>query len=81
MIEFNDIKDLIILNDPILGEVSFDSIINALQESIKKQIKFEDTIYHILKKLEYDDETLSSLFNLSETNSIDLYLKMIKDEL
>lgn len=81
MIEFNDIKDLIIWIDPILGEINLEFIINAMQECIKKQIKFEDTIYHILKELKYDDESIASLFNLSETNIIALYLKMIKDEL
>jgi len=81
MVEFNDIKDLIIWNDPILGEMSLEFIINSLQECIKKQINFEDTIYHILKNLNYDDETIASIFNLSKTNTIDLYLKLIKDEL
>jgi hypothetical protein len=65
----------------VLGDFSLDSIINELQNCIKKQIKFEDTIYHILKNLKYDDETIASIFNLSETNTIDLYLKLIKDEL
>ena len=81
MINYNDIKDLIIYNDLVLGDFSLDSIINELQNCIKKQIKFEDTIYHILKNLKYDDETIASIFNLSETNTIDLYLKLIKDEL
>ena len=81
MIEYNDIKDLIVWNDPIFGNLSFDFIITGLQESIKKQIKFEDTVYHILKKLNIDDKTISSLFNLSQTNVIDMLLKMIKDEL
>ena len=81
MIEYNDIKDLIIWNDPIIGEISLDFIINALKNCIKSQSKFEDIIYNILKNNNYDDETLASLFNLSEVNTINMYLKMITDEL
>lgn len=81
MIEYNDIKDLIVWNDPVFGNLSLDSIVTGLQESIKKQIKFEDTVYHILKNLNIDDKTISSLFNLSQTNVIDMLLRIIKDEL
>ena len=70
MIEYKYIKDLIIWNDLILGEISLDFIICGLQESIKKQIKFEETIYQILKNMNYDKKSLTSLFNLSQTDLI-----------
>ena len=81
MIEYNDIKDLIIRNDPIIGEISLDFIISALKECVKNQSEFEDIIYNILKNNSYDDKTLASLFNLSKVNTINTYLKMITDEL
>lgn len=81
MIEYNYIKDLIIWNDPIIGEISLDFIINALKECVKNQSEFEDIIYNILKNNSYDDKTLASLFNLSKVNTINTYLKMITDEL
>ena len=73
--------NIIVWNDPVFGNLSLDSIVTGLQESIKKQIKFEDTVYHILKNLNIDDKTISSLFNLSQTNVIDMLLRIIKDEL
>lgn len=81
MIEYNDIKDLIIWNDPIIGEISLDFIISALKECVKNQSEFEVIIYNILKNNSYDDKTLASLFNLSKVNTINTYLKMITDEL
>ena len=81
MVEYNDIKDLIIWNDPILGEISLDFIITGLQQLLNKQKEFEDTVYHILKNSNFDDETISSLFTLSKIDLINTYLKMIKDEL
>ena len=81
MVEYNDIKDLIIWNDPILGEISLDFIITGLQQLLDEQKEFEDIIYHILKNSNYDDKTISSLFTLSKIDLISTYLKMIKDEL
>ena len=81
MTEYNDIKDLIIWNDPILGEISLDFIITGLQELLNEQTKFEDIVYHLLKNSNFDDETISSLFTLSKIDLINTYLKMIKDEL
>lgn len=80
-VEYNDIKDLIIWIDPLFGEISLDFILTGLQESLKEQKKFEDIIYNILKNLNYDEKDLASLFNLSQTNIFEFYLKMIKDEL
>jgi len=81
MTEYNKIKDLNIWYDPILGLVNFDFIITSLQNCIKAQKEFEGIIYTILKNLNYDDENLASLFNLSQTDVFEMYLKMIKDEL
>ena len=81
MTEYNDIKDLIIWNDPILGEISLDFIITGLQELLNEQTKFEDIVYHLLENANYDNETISSLFTLSKIDLINTYLKMIKDEL
>ena len=81
MTEYNDIKDLIIWDDPIFGEISLDFIITGLQELLNEQTEFENIVYHLLKNANYDNETISSLFAKSKTNTINMYLKMIKDEL
>ncbi len=81
MTEYNDIKDLIIWDDPIFGEISLDFIITGLQELLNEQTEFENIVYHLLKNANYDNETISSLFTKSKTNTINMYLKMIKDEL
>lgn len=81
MVEYNDIKDLIIWDDPILGEISLDFIITGLQELLNEQTKFEDIVYNLLENSDYDNETISSLFTLSKIDSIKTYLKIIKDEL
>ena len=81
MAEYMNIKDLIIWDDLVFGEISLDFILLQLQNAVKYQKEFEDIIYNILKTSNFDDEYLASLFNLSQTNLFEFYLKMIKDEL
>lgn len=79
--DYIDIKELNIWYDPLIGLINLDFILTGLQECTKRQKDFEDIIYHILKNLNYDKKILTDLFNLSQTSSFELYLKMIKDEL
>ena len=82
MTEYKDIKDLIIWNDPIFGEISLDFIITGLQELLIEQSKFEDIISQIIKNTsKFDDADLVSLYSLSKIDTMNMYLKMIKDEL
>ena len=75
--EYNEIKDLNIWYNSLFGYDNLDFILSKLQECVNKQREFEDIIYTILKNLNYDIEDLSSLFNLSQTNLLDMYLKII----
>ena len=80
MKNYNDIKDTIIYNHPILGDITLDWLLNELQECLKRQIKFENDIYHILKHSKFDDKTIAFLFNSSETNFMHFLLSLIKNE-
>lgn len=82
MIDYNDIKDLIIYYDPIFGEISVDFIVQALQHSLSKQKNFEDAIYNILKNdYKMNDENITTLFLLSSTSTTEMYLDMLTDKL
>ena len=81
MIEYNDIKDLIIYNDPIVGDMTLDYILNGILDQIKNHKKFEEIVYSNLKQTNLSDEDISSIFNLSAINIIEMYIKLIKDEL
>ncbi len=81
MIDYTIIKDLIVYSDPIIGIITLDDILNYLLLQIQNQKKFEEIVYSNLKFSNLTDEDIASIFNLSTTNTVEMYLKTIKNEL
>lgn len=82
MISYKDIKDFYLYYDNTFNEYeTLDAFINKLEECIKEQRIFEDTVYNILKNKNIDDETIASLFTLSKIDVIEFAIKMIKNKL
>ena len=79
--DYTIIKDLIVYNDHILGYMTLDDILNYLLLQIQIQKKFEEIVYSNLKFSNLTDEDIASIFSLSTTNTIEMYLKLIKNEL
>lgn len=79
--EYQDMKKRPIYYDNLLGPVTLEELVETLEYYVDKQKKFENIVYDILKNNGFDTKTLSSLFTLSTSKSIELILKMIKDEL
>ena len=81
MIEYNDIKNIIIYNDPLIGYMTLDEIFNCISYQITNQKKFEKIVYSILESTSLDKEDIATILSLSTTNNIETYIKIIKDEL
>ena len=81
MMDYTLIKDLIVYNDPIIGYITLDDLLNYLLLQIQNQKKFEEIVYSNLKFSSLTDEDIASIFNLSTINTIEMYLKLIKNEL
>ena len=81
MMDYTLIKDLIVYSDPIIGDITLDDILNYLLLQIQNQKKFEEIVYSNLKLSNLTDEDIASIFNLSTTDTIEMYLKIIKNEL
>ena len=79
--DYTIIKDLIVYSDPIMGIITLDDILNYLLLQIQSQKKFEEIVYSNLKLSNLTDEDIASIFNLSTTDTIEMYLKTIKNEL
>ena len=79
--DYTIIKDLIVYNDPIIGIVTLDDILNYLLLQIQNQKKFEEIVYSNLKFSDLSDKDIASIFSLSTTDTIEMYLKLIKNEL
>ena len=79
--DYTIIKDLIVYNDPIIGIITLDDILNYLLLQIQNQKKFEEIVYSNLKFSYLSDEDIASIFSMSTTDTIEMYLKLIKNEL
>lgn len=81
MTEYNNIKDLIIYYDPLIKSISIDQLITEIKKSVEEQKHFEDIIYSILENEDMSKKDISTIFNLSRTNALEIYLKILTDEL
>ena len=81
MSNYTTIKDLIVYNDPIIGDITLDEILNYLLLQIQYQKKFEEIVYSNLKQTNLTDKDIATIFSLSSTNIIETYIKLIKNEL
>ena len=81
MSNYTTIKDLIVYNDPIIGDITLDEILNYLLLQIQYQKKFEEIVYTNLKQTNLTDRDIATIFSLSSTNIIETYIKLIKNEL
>ena len=81
MMDYTLIKDLIVYSDPIIGTITLDDTLNYLLLQIQNQKKFEEIVYSNLKFSDLPEEDIASIFNLSTTDTIEMYLKLIKNEL
>ena len=81
MTEYKDIKDLIIYHDPLIGDISINQLITEIKKSIEEQKYFEDIIHLIIENENMSNEDISTIFNLSRTNALEMYLKILTDEM
>lgn len=81
MTEYKDIKDLIIYYDSLIGNISIDQLITEIKKSFEEQKYFEDVMHSIIENEDMSNEDISTIFNLSRTNALEMYLKIITDEL
>lgn len=81
MIDYLDIKDIVITNSPIAGEITLDDFLNLIEDFIKDQELFESTVEKILKKNPKNVPIANEVMKLSSTSLIKFLISYIKDEI
>lgn len=81
MTDYLDVKDIVITNCPIAGEVTLDDFLNLIEDFIKDQELFESTVENILKKNPKNIPLANEVMKLSSTSLIKFLVSYIKDEL
>lgn len=81
MIDYLDIKDIVLIHCPIAGEITLDDFLNLIEDFIKGQELFESTIEKILKKNPKNIPIANEIMKLSSTSLIKFLVSYINDEL
>lgn len=81
MIDYLDIKDIVLYTGPITGDVTLDDFLKILEDFLQDQKEFESTIEKILKKNPKNIRIANKLLDMSSTSLISFIVSLIKDEL
>lgn len=81
MIDYNDIKDIVINIDPITGKLTIDEFLILLEKFLNDETVFLKTIEKVLKKNKANLELADRILDLSSLSSMKFLIKFIKDEL
>ena len=71
-------RDKVIDYNPVAGNITFEDLLINLKNVLKRYKSLEDTVIYILKTNGYDDETISSLFVGSITNSLEYIIFLLE---
>ena len=80
MIDYNDIKNIVILVDPIIGKCTFDDFLSILDKFLDDEDLFL-TVEKILKKNKSNLELADKVLDLSSLETLKFLVKFIRDEL
>ncbi len=81
MIDYNDIKNIVILVDPIIGKCTFDDFLSILDKFLDDEDLFLTTVEKILKKNKSNLELADKVLDLSSLETLKFLVKFIRDEL
>lgn len=81
MIDYNNIKNIVLHYDPIIGELTLDNFLEIINIFLEDNIEFENTVLSIYQKHNCDKEIVKQIMLLSSTNIIRFYVDLIQDKL
>lgn len=74
-------KDKIIDYDPIKGFITFNDLITDLKIILQDYKTLENILIGILENLQFDDETIASLFTCDITSSLNNLIDVLQNRL
>lgn len=74
-------KDNIIYYDPIKGFITFNDLITDLKVILQDYKTLENILIGILQNLQFDDETIASLFTCDIANSLNNLINSLQNSL
>jgi hypothetical protein len=81
MTNYNECKSLVIGWDEIIGFITLEDLIIAIEEFISFQKEFDKDVLEIINSSNLSSEAKTKLLENSSTELIEFVIKLIKDEL
>lgn len=82
MNNYNEIKNIIVIKDNILGNMTLDEVLSIIESLLEDNVKFEEIVSNILNKNKViDSSIINEIINLSSTDLIKFYINIIKDRI
>ena len=72
-------KNKILATHSILGDITFNDVLNDLEIMLKDNEFFEEIVYQLLRQDNIPEEDLASLFDFSVTSRLKWIIDVLKD--
>ncbi len=81
MNNYDKVKDMIIIKDDILGDMTLDEVLSIIESLLEDNIKFENVISSILYKNKANKSISNEIMNIPSTDIIKFYINLIKNRI
>lgn len=81
MNNYDKIKDIILIKDDILGDITLDELLFIIELLLEDNIKFEEVISNILYKNKANSSIANEIMNIPSTDMIKFYINLIKNRI
>ncbi len=81
MNNYDKVKDIIILKDNILGNVTLDEVLSIVELLLEDNVKFEEIVSSILSKNKANKSISNELMSIPSTDVIKFYINLIKNRI
>lgn len=81
MNNYDKVKDMIIIKDDILGDMTLNDVLSILELLLEDNIKFEKVVSNILHRNKANKSISNEIMNIPSTDVIKFYINLIKNRI
>ncbi len=81
MNNYDKVKDIIIIKDDILGDMTLDEVLSIIESLLEDNIKFEKVVSSIFSRNKTNKSISNEIMNIPSTDVIKFYINLIKNRI